>query len=287
MISNLHIGVDGRLGNQLFQYAALKSLALNNGYECVLPPLNPRVWHGQPCMLSEFNLECKFLEKIAVTQQYEEQSIIDFDENFFNIEDGTAIRGFFQNTKYFENFETQISKELRTNDILQERAEQILSYYKNQFPDYEFVSIHIRRGDNITVNVEFGKQLFGENSYLLDKESMYGKYIYSAIDKFKDKKVKFFVFTGGNRDNNDEADNEWVKRNFGSNDFITLNTNDALLDYTLISNCDHNILCHVTSFGWWAAYVNQNPNKIMIAPKNYFVDGTDASRMFNDKFTLL
>ena len=138
MISNLHIGVDGRLGNQLFQYAALKSLALHNGYECVLPPLNPRVWHGQPCMLSEFNLQCGFSEKLAITKQYEEPSIVDFDENFFNIEDGTAIRGFFQNTKYFENFEEHICKELRTNEVLQERANQILSYYKNQFPDASF-----------------------------------------------------------------------------------------------------------------------------------------------------
>src|SRR6056300_513205 len=175
MISNLHIGVDGRLGNQLFQYAALKSLALHNGYKCVLPPLEPRVWHGQPCLLSEFNLECDFSEKIEVNKQYEEPSIVDFDESFFKLDDGTTIRGFFQNVKYFEGFENQICKELRTNEILQERAEQILSYYKSQFPDYEFVSLHIRRGDNITVNVDFGKKVFGENTYYLDKESMYGK----------------------------------------------------------------------------------------------------------------
>jgi len=34
-------------------------------------------------------------------------------------------------------------------------------------------------------------------------------------------------------------------------------------------SCDHNILSHVSSFGWWAAYLNKNKNCIRVAPEYY------------------
>ena len=286
MITNLNIGKDGRLGNQLYQYAALKSLSLENNYECVLPEINNTIWHGQVCLLQNFNLKCKFEDTILIDNYYQEKSISDFDKNFFDISDNTSIRGFFQNKKYFEKYKDIICNELKTNDIFQSEADEILKQYRDKFSDYEFVSLHIRRGDNLNVNSEMGKRLFGGVDYL-DYNSMFGRYIKLAIDKFKNKKVKFFVFTGGNRDNNDEADNQWIRKSFDSDNFISLCTNDPLIDYTLISKCDHNILSHVTTFGWWAAYVNENSEKLMIAPKNYFTDNTDSSRIFDENFILI
>jgi hypothetical protein len=38
-----HIGTIGRFGNQMFQYAALKGIAANRGYEYTIPPENPKV----------------------------------------------------------------------------------------------------------------------------------------------------------------------------------------------------------------------------------------------------
>lgn len=77
---------------------------------------------------------------------------------------------------------------------------------------------------------------------------------------------------------------EWVNHNFDNTQHILASTSDVLTDYSLISLCDHNILCHATSFGWWAAYINRNPNKIMVAPKDYFLDGSDASRLITNEF---
>jgi len=47
MITFLELGSFGRLGNQLFQYAALKSLGLENGYEAKIPNPSLKEWHGQ------------------------------------------------------------------------------------------------------------------------------------------------------------------------------------------------------------------------------------------------
>ena len=49
-------------------------------------------------------------------------------------------------------------------------------------------------------------------------------------------------------------------------------TNNALQDFILMSLCDHNIISFASSFGWWAAYINSNSDKIVIAPEDYHLD---------------
>ena len=57
MITFSKLGELGRLGNQLFQYAALRGLSLKNNYEIFLPNLKIAEWHGQKCLLEEFNMK--------------------------------------------------------------------------------------------------------------------------------------------------------------------------------------------------------------------------------------
>jgi hypothetical protein len=284
MITNIHLGVEGRLGNQLFQYAALKSLCLHNNYVCTLPLLSTRDWHGQNCLLESFNLSCNYTEDFSTLEySYEEPQIDLFDENFYNTPDNTSIRGFFQNVKYFEKHKQEIVEELTPLPVIYNKAESIIARYRQEYPTSEFVAVHIRRGDNVDVNIEFGNRMFGQGTNLAP-DSIWGQYLNEAKKVFAGKDVKYLLFTGGSRDNDNTEDLEWVNHNFDNTQHILASTSDVLTDYSLISLCDHNILCHATSFGWWAAYINRNPNKIMVAPKDYFLDGSDASRLITNEF---
>jgi hypothetical protein len=110
MITHKSIGYSGRLGNQMFQYAALKSLALKNGFEYSLPNnlkvksdglfdfTNEKWIEYKLDLIDGFNLNCTITE-YQPQNEYVEQSFT-FDNNFFNIKDNTSIDGYFQSYKY-------------------------------------------------------------------------------------------------------------------------------------------------------------------------------------------
>ena len=71
---------------------------------------------------------------------------------------------------------------------------------------------------------------------------------------------KFIVFSD---------DMSWCKENFVGDEFIFMENNSDYIDLWLMSLCDNNIIAN-SSFSWWGAWLNQNPNKKVIAPKKWF-----------------
>ena len=69
MITFIHLGALGRLGNQMFQYAALRGLGLARGYETKIPNIGERMWHGQKCLLQNFNIEVEYVEEEELKDQ--------------------------------------------------------------------------------------------------------------------------------------------------------------------------------------------------------------------------
>jgi len=280
MITFLELGKLGRLGNQLFQYSALKSLALHNDYNVAIPNPDNRNWHGQNCLLGEFNIECDYIDIrnesiLKHLKQYKEPSHMEFDKDFFNLQDGTNLHGFFQSTYYFNDYKKQIKKELKPKKQYIEKASKTIASIKEKFPGYEVVSLHLRRGDN-TDGSNSSKELnemYGKTNRL-DNNSFYGRYLNSAIQKFEGKNVKYLVFSGGSRfsGDNNTSDIDWCKENLKGKDFIFSKNNTTMNDFSLIMCCDHNIISHISSFGWWAAYLNQNLDKIVVAPNHYHPD---------------
>ncbi len=274
MVTFHKLGENGRLGNQLFQYAALKGLATKNGYEMKIPDPQTMSWHGQTCLLDRFNIECNYLTQSDVNtlkNLYEEPSWKQYDLNFFNVPDNTTIDGYYQSIFYFEHIEDQIKKELTPKNEYLDKAMNYIDFLKEKH-QCEIVSVHVRRGDNMTNGQTGLIQAF-------EPGGMYETYFKEAKKVFEGKNVKFLVFTGGQRFNEDNSiDIEWCKQFFGKDGFLFSEGQEQIDDYCRIMSCDHNILSHASSFGWWAAYVNPNPNKIVVAPEWYHPDHTDLKR---------
>jgi len=96
MITFYELGQLGRLGNQLFQYAALKSLGLERGYEVKIPDPKTRTWHGQQCLLSNFNIESDYFtnkDLQTLSYSYSEPSHEYYDHDFLTLPDNVNISG--------------------------------------------------------------------------------------------------------------------------------------------------------------------------------------------------
>ena len=271
MVTFFELGRLGRLGNQLFQYAALRSLALERGYESKIPDPKTCTWHGQTSLLGELNIESSYLSQQDVghiRHHYREPDYMNYHEYFYTVPDNTNISGFFQSIYYFKNHQDQIKKELTPKEVHMEKARQVIEDLRGQH-DAEIVSLHLRRGDN-TDNTD-PNQVELNNFY--NEGGPYYEYLANALNQFEGKKVKFLVFTGGKRWTDDNSEDvKWCKEHLVGEHFLFSEGKSTLEDFSLIVSCDHNILSHVSSFGWWAAYLNSNPDKIVVAPQKYHPD---------------
>lgn len=127
----------------------------------------------------------------------------------------------------------------------------------DEFQGKNSVSIHIRRGDYLKSNLidHFGSVCSFE-------------YYHKAIN-YIEKNVEnpfFYIFTD---------DKQWVSENFIIPDSRVIDfyhENDSWKDMYLISLCKHHINANST-FSWWGAWLNHNPQKIVLVPKNYTSKG--------------
>jgi len=286
MVTFTQLGRLGRLGNQLFQYAALRAISLEKGYKIKIPDPANMEWQNQKCYLNCFNLECEYLQLddySRIEHRFREPDHTQFYSEVFGAPDNTDFVGYFQNYRYFSKHEEQIREELVLEDSIKDRATAYLDKIRKLGDsNTEIVSVHIRRCDVVDGTNPAHSNFYGDGD-ILSKDSAYGKYFYRALQIFDGRNVKFLVFSGGSRkgDTHNQSDIEWCKSNFKGENIYYCTGNQDIVDFEIMRQCDHNIACHMTSFGWWAAFLNDNPDKIVVAPHNYTVpDDGRAERGF-------
>jgi hypothetical protein len=151
-----------------------------------------------------------------------------------NLHRDTTLVGFWQSEKYFEGQQEEIRRLFKLN---------IQPEYK------DYVSIHVRRGDYVQ----------HANSF----PPVTNEYIYLAMEKMDDllkrwTRVLFF-----------SDDIQWCRDNF-SNTYGSeyFNDKDEFNSLSAMASCSHNIIANST-FSWWGAWLNPNPDKIVVSPSMY------------------
>lgn len=245
MLTYINIGKFGRLGNQMFQVASTIGTAKKNGVPYSFPD-----WD---CMYTRKNYDSFFSNRLPNLVQ--KTSVTFINENGFNYNDIKvpndnkvySLSGYFQSEKYFKNYREDIINYFSLNPDLENI---ILSKYGNILNNS--CSIHIRRGDYL------GQQNFHPiqsiDYYNNAIKELYGQ-DFEVI-----KNINFLIFSD---------DINWCKNNIKLPNIHFIENNIDVIDLYLMSKCENNIIAN-SSFSWWGAWLNNNKNKKVVAPKKWF-----------------
>lgn len=266
----------GGLGNQMFQYAAGKALALHLGTELKLDINHLEAETRNEYTKRHFELNCFKLNSSIANKEdlavyfpikttflkrmsqrffaslskgkifYEPEK--KYTSEFFQLSDNTYLTGFWQSEKYFRKYAAQIRSDFRPLNTLPSDLELL----KEKISESESVSLHVRRGDYVIL--KSASDFHG--SCGLD-------YYSKAVEALSsNKKIELFVFSD---------DIYWCKQNLNFDVPVTYveQNNGACWDLYLMSLCKHNIIAN-SSFSWWGAWLNENSEKVVVAPEYWF-----------------
>lgn len=180
----------------------------------------------------------------------EEKKELFYDPKILKVQ-SAYITGYWQNYRYVQNVKELLNERFEFPRIENEKILKLIEFMTNN----NSVSLHIRAGDYLLPqNIE----IFGNICTL--------QYYKDAIRKITEqvKTPMFFVFSN---------DISWCKQNISLEnviwmDEISLPEHDDWVEMYLMSCCKHNIIAN-SSFSWWAAWLNRNPQKIVVAPKQW------------------
>ena len=261
--------IKGGLGNQLFQYATGRAVAsyhklplkldltwfethkFHNGYR-----LDQLAIEADIAIKNEIidlkggnNVLFSALRKAGVVKRktyFKEKRSSYFDKSVFK-NNFIYLEGYWQNELYFVKIRDLLLRELSPISPMNDVGCAYLECIKNS----NSVSLHVRRGDYLNL----------KNIAVLDVD-----YYTTAIEyiRMNVEKPTFFIFSD---------DLEWCKNSLGFLDSCIYvdRTQTEIEDLKLMSFCQHNIIAN-SSFSWWGAWLNQNPNKTVIAPKSWHLN---------------
>ena len=246
MIGLNYLGKMGQLGNQMFQYAAVKGIAQNRGYQFTIPNHNEKLQDGLGNILRIELFDVFDIQPdktgFVFTDKVVSETNFDFDEILFKeCPDEVSIVGYFQSEKYFKNISDDIKKEFTFKKEYYNACEEIKPILNNP------IALHIRRGDFL---------INSGNHYNLSLS-----YYENALKQFdSDRQVVIF-----------SDDPEWCKGQelFTNDRFLISEINNSYVDLCLMTMCSDYIIANST-FSWWGAWLSQNLNKTVIYPNKWF-----------------
>jgi len=269
------VKIHGGLGNQMFQYAMGRRTALVNNVELKFDlhwfedfgASTPRTF-----ALNKFNIQGQVASDVEINRLVRWEKFFGrklygmipikwrnyirepfrepFNSQLLDVNKNVYLDGYWGTEKYFSDICGIIKKEfeLKQYDARDESLE-------NKLATSTAVSIHVRRGDYATLD---------------EVVHLDSKYYNDAIDVINSKygNCEYYVFSD---------DVEWVKSNINFKCKVNyVSRQDAAspnYEIVLMSKCACNIIANST-FSWWGAWLNNNPDKTVVAPAKWFKDRT-------------
>lgn len=266
----------GGLGNQMFQYAFARHLSLlwdrplkldlsdftsakhASSRRYGLGVFSIQVESAQPIEINTLKSP-RYLDWLHLTKatHVKEKNFGIYDDKFTHIKPPFYLDGYWQSAKYFQDSDKQIRADFQLNASSQIDQSELL----DQISSTNSIALHIRRGDYIT-NTQYAA-IYHHCSLDYYQQA-------AALLAQKITKPHFFIFSD---------DLDWVRANLKIDYPICFVANDypdfqALI---LMSQCKHQIIAN-SSFSWWGAWLNSNPDKLIIAPKQWFSSCEMSSR---------
>ena len=249
----------GGLVNQMFQYACAKAVAHNSNTKCFidksfLEDKNSGVTVHRDYELNLFpNIKADVyrggnVDALMVREPYFHcdeglrHAKLNEDQNFY-------LDGYWQSHKYFENIEREIRHEFSFPVIKNIKTESL----KQKILFENSVMINVRRSDYLSdpqfekITMDYYNECVAKIEEMVDNPS-------------------FYVFSD---------DIDWCKDNFADEKFTVVDHSHKgtrFIDYlNLMTSCKHQIIPNST-FAWWAAWLNENDNKIVMYPSKWFTE---------------
>lgn len=273
------VRIVGGLGNQMFQYAF--ALALKEKYPKEKIYIDSTVMNGYP-LHNGFELTKIFkaklpqapllsLLKVAYPLPHYrlwqfgchilpkrksmvlENAGVRFNPNIFSQPGDRLYEGYWQSEKYFNDIREIIVDSFVFPKISTGSLNQLLL---DKMDGKTTVGIHVRRGDYVSIS----------NAAAICTLEYYR----AAISMLLNKVVPdmYIIFSD---------DISWCSDNLGDllgdipTEFVNWNKGDkSFRDMQLMSMCTHNVIAN-SSFSWWGAWLNNNPDKIVLAPSKWMV----------------
>lgn len=272
----------GGHSNQLFQYAAGRQLASKHNTDLLLdlssfdnmhPSDTPRYYE-----LDCYPLKAKIanMAKITIRTQEKPAGLVErfkhragidkrvwalaqigtgFNRGVLNAPDNTMLVGWWQSEKFFPDIRPLLLKEFEPRTKLNKAN----AAHIKQMQASESVWIHIRRGDYVTN--KFANKFHGTKDLKYYQSAL--KTLEKKLPPTARKNIQIFICSN---------DIPWCKQNLKFSYPVSYIENElGSDDMRVAKHAKHDILAN-SSFSWWGAWLNENPEKIVIAPRKWFED---------------
>lgn len=264
----IRVILDGRTGNNMFQYAAGRALAVKHNTSLVLDGAWADAYHARQFKhLLRLPLAARYERRSSMAKRALRKSLAIQPESlhrgpvlkerypkpapaFYELPDNSLLIGFFQMPFYFQDIEPLLRKELDLTQLVLPPESQ---RFENNLRAETTVSVHVRRGDYVGI----------ASTHCLEAD-----YHERALQHFRDRipNVRFCVFSD---------DIPWCRSQFSGPEFVFCELEgahgDPLHDLRLMSACHHHIIVN-SSYSWWGAWLNPSPAKTVIAPSMWMTN---------------